>query len=98
MSNAFENTRLKKEVYDWLISIKDSNPFYPEPLHKALDHTAAVMKLIGKFAAEHPRSLSCGADWLYQSDEGQVDALELVARILICLEDYADKSEDDDDE
>jgi hypothetical protein len=30
-------------------------------------------------------ALSCGSEWMYQDDRGQVDALELVGRILDSL-------------
>lgn len=35
-------------------------------------------------------SLSCGSEWLFQDDKGQVNALDLCGHILDRLEEYAE--------
>lgn len=48
-----------------------------------------VFSLIDKFVDKHENiALSCGSEWLYQNDEGQVDALELVGDILDIIGQY----------
>lgn len=40
-------------------------------------------------------ALSYGSEWMFQDDEGQVDALELVGNILDVLQDFPDDEEDE---
>lgn len=48
-----------------------------------------VFSLIDKFVDKYGDiALSCGGEWLYQDDEGQIDALELVSDILDILGQY----------
>lgn len=48
-----------------------------------------VFSLIDKFVDKYEDiALSCGGEWLYQDDEGQIDALELVSDILDILGQY----------
>lgn len=48
-----------------------------------------VFSLIDKFVDKHGDiALSYGGEWLYQDDEGQIDALELVSDILDILGQY----------
>jgi len=42
-----------------------------------------IFKLINKYINKHgDLALLCGSEWLFQNDDGQVDALELVGNIL----------------
>lgn len=42
-----------------------------------------VFESIRKYVNKHGEiAISCGSEWLFQSDKGQVDALELVGDIL----------------
>lgn len=55
-----------------------------------------VLDKIAKFVEENGEiSIACGSEWLYQSDEAQVDGLELIAGILDSLSCYADSGEED---
>lgn len=54
-----------------------------------------IMKLIDKYSEEHDLAKSCGADYIYQNDRAQVDALKLVGDIFDL---YAEEYEDDEDE
>lgn len=44
-----------------------------------------VMRFIEEYAEKHPLALECGSEYISQSDEAQVDALELVNRIFDAL-------------
>ena len=44
-----------------------------------------VMRLIEEFAEKHPLAIECGSEYISQSDEAQVDALELIYRIFDAL-------------
>lgn len=55
-----------------------------------------VMNLIKNYVNKHGNiALSCGGEWMYQDDNGQVDALELVSNILDSLSNYADDENED---
>lgn len=54
-----------------------------------------VFSRIDKYVNKHGNiALSCGSEWMYQSDRGQEDALDLVGNILDGLEDYAEIEEE----
>ena len=73
--------------------IKPSTPFQK---WEANVYTEAILSLIDKYVDKHGDiALSCGSEWMYQDDEGQVDALNLVANILDALQDFAEDEEDD---
>ena len=73
--------------------IKPSTPFQK---WEANVYTEAILSLIDKYVDKHGDiTLSCGSEWMYQDDEGQVDALNLVANILDALQDFAEDEEDD---
>lgn len=44
-----------------------------------------VMRLIEEYAEKHPMALECGSEYISQSDDAKVDALELVYRIFDAL-------------
>lgn len=44
-----------------------------------------VMRYIEEYAEKHPLALECGSEYICQSDEAQIDALELVYRIFDAL-------------
>ena len=55
------------------------------------EYVQDVINLIDKFVDEHGDiALSCGSEWMYQDDEAQVDALELVGKILDALCDFSE--------
>lgn len=59
--------------------------------------SAKIIDRINRFVRKHGNiALSYGGEWLYQDDEGQVDALELVSDILEILSDYAEDDVEDD--
>ncbi len=41
-----------------------------------------IMDLIDGYAKKHNLAKECGSEYIYQSDEAQIDALELVADIF----------------
>lgn len=41
-----------------------------------------IMKLIEKYAKKHELAKECGAEYIFQSDRAQEDALELVGNIF----------------
>ena len=44
-----------------------------------------VMDLIAEYGKKHPLALECGSEYISQSDEAQLDALELVYKIFDAL-------------
>lgn len=55
-----------------------------------------IFEMIRQYINKHGyTALSCGSEWLYQDDEGQVDALELVGEILDRFNVFADTIEDE---
>lgn len=62
----------------------------------AIEDMLKVMNLIKNYVSKHGNiALSCGGEWMYQDDNGQVDALELVSSILDSLSKYANEDEED---
>ena len=41
-----------------------------------------VMELIAEYAEKHPLAMECGSEYISQSDEARVDALQLVYNIF----------------
>lgn len=59
-------------------------------------HINAILALISNFVTKHGNvALSCGGEWLYQDDDGQVDSMELVSDILDALSDFAEDGSDE---
>ena len=54
-----------------------------------------VFESIRKYINKHGEiAISCGSEWLFQSDSGQVDALKLVGDILDKLSVFVENEED----
>lgn len=88
--------KLKTELYDVLLDAVDNGIDDDAKFDCAVRDAAKLIKFIVAYVNKHGNiALSCSGEWLYQSDRGQVDALELVSDLLDCLSDYA---EDDDEE
>lgn len=51
-----------------------------------------IMRLITKYAKNHPLAKDCGGEYIYQNDEAQVDAIQLVSDIFDL---YAEKEEEE---
>ena len=57
-----------------------------------------VFKLIEQYVKQHGNLvLSCGSEWMYQDDDGQVDALELMGNILDRLSMFASTNDEEDE-
>lgn len=64
-----------------------------EDFKKSQETAKNVFVLIERFVDKHGNiALSCGGEWMYQDDKGQVDALELVSNILESLSEFAEDS------
>lgn len=89
---------LKENLYDVLIEFVETGEMSdPQKLTYAIEDAAKIVKHICDFVEENGElALACGGEWLYQSDEGQANALELVSWILDDLNEYADESEWED--
>lgn len=73
--------------------IKPTRPF---EIWVANAYTEAILTLIDKYVDKHGDiALSCGSEWMFQDDEGQVDALDLVGNILDILQDFPDDEQDE---
>ena len=58
-----------------------------------------IMNLINEFSENHNLAKSCGSEYIYQSDEAQIDALKLVAAIFdLYAEKYEEECEFNEDE
>ena len=72
------------------------NPTTPLEIHQANVYSEKILTLIDRYVDKHGNiALSCGSEWMFQSDEGQVGAMDLVGNILDTLQEFA---EDEDDE
>lgn len=94
MKNTVNESLLSLEVCSRLISMKDAADWKNK---RALDSAIKVFKLIDQYTSKHDLALSCGGEWMYQSDRGQIDALALVSKILDRLSEYAEADEDDEE-
>jgi len=64
----------------------------------AIYEAIQVLKHINKYTEMHGEvALSCGGEWLYQDDEGQIGALNLVEDLLEELSEYAEIEDEDED-
>jgi hypothetical protein len=87
--------RLRKDVCDVLVNAVDSGIDDDAAFDGAIRDAIGVISHICDYVEKHGDiSLSCGSEWMYQSDDGQIDGLELVANILDALNTYADYDED----
>lgn len=83
--------RLKTEVYDVIINALENGIDDPGKFTEACFASAGAMKRICDYVEKHGDvALSIGSEWIYQDDEAQVDALQLVADIIDDLEGYAE--------
>lgn len=44
--------------------------------------SSSLLQLISEYADKHELTTECGSEYVYQDDEAQIDALELVADIF----------------
>ena len=83
--------RLRTEVYDVITNALENGIDDPSEFTEACFAAAGVMKRICDYIEKHGDiALSIGSEWMYQDDEAQVDALQLVADIIDDLEGYAE--------
>ena len=83
--------RLKTEVYDVIINTIENGIDDPVEFAEACFAAAGAMKRICDYIEKHGNvALSVGSEWMYQDDNAQVDALQLVADILDDLGGYAE--------
>lgn len=58
----------------------------------AVEDTIKVLEKICDYVEKSGDiALSCGSEWMYQDDDGQIDGLQCMGRILDCLEQYAEE-------
>lgn len=58
------------------------------------EYVQDIIHLIDKFVDKYGDvALSCGSEWMYQNNEAQVDALDLVGNILDVLQDFAENED-----
>lgn len=50
-------------------------------------NTVKLTKLIKQYAFDHESAINCGSEYICQSDEAQIDAIDLVCDIFdTCIE------------
>lgn len=89
-------SKLRADLHDYLVSCVNEGIDDPGKFSEAVLDAAKIIERICAFVEKHGTiSLSCGSEWMYQSDNGQVDALALVGKILDDLESYAEEDEEE---
>ena len=59
-----------------------------------MDAEKRIMQLIHRYADKHELAKSCGSEYIWQSDEAQDDALQLVCDIFdVYKEEYGEDDE-----
>lgn len=82
--------RLRTEVHDILIDAVNNGITDDAALDYAIRTAAKVVEKVAIFVDKNGDiALSCGSEWLYQSDKGQETALALVGDVLDYLNVYA---------
>lgn len=82
--------RLRTEVHDILIDAVNNGITDDAALDYAIRTAAEVVEKVAAFVDKNGDiALSCGSEWLYQSDKGQETALALVGDVLDYLNVYA---------
>lgn len=89
-----EVTRL--EEFQLLIGlVRDYLPPSYSKAFEMLGELSDVMELIEGYVKKHGNIvLSCGSEWMFQDNDGQMDAIDLVGKILDRLKNYAEPEED----
>ena len=88
-------SKLRSDLHDYLIFCVDNGIDDPGKFSEAVLDAAKIIEHVCSFVEKHGTiSLSCGSEWMYQSDNGRVDALDLVGNILDDLEDYAEEDDE----
>lgn len=83
--------KLRKETVDVIMDTLENGIDDPGEFDAACRTAAEVMEKVCCFVEKHGSDiLAFGAEWLYQTDKAQVDALELVADILEDLSEYCE--------
>lgn len=83
---------LRKETVDVIMDALENGIDDPGEFDQACRTAAKVMDKVCAFVEKHGNdALAFGAEWLYQSNHAQVDALELVADVLEVVGDYAEE-------
>ena len=84
--------KLRKETVDVIINALENGIDDPGEFDAACRTAVDVLEKVCCFVETHGNlALDCGAEWLYQTDKAQVDALELVADILEDLSEYCEE-------
>ena len=88
-------SRLRKETIDVIDYALENGIEDAGALDEACHTVCRVMELICNYVEKHGNiALSCGAEWMYDDDRAQVDALSLVGEILDELCEYAEEYEE----
>ncbi|OUO16170.1 hypothetical protein [Flavonifractor sp. An4] len=90
-------SKLRTDLHDYLIFCVNNGIDDPGKFSEAVLDAAKILERICTYIEKHGTiSLSCGSEWMYQSDRGQIDALDLVSKILDDLEGYAEKENENE--
>ena len=73
---------IKKDVIDVVTKLVDDGIEQQKKVNNALCMSLDILELVQKYTEKHELALSVGSEWLFQDDRGQVDALDLVGKIL----------------
>lgn len=65
---------------------------------KKLEMITSIMDSIDAYAEKHPLAVEAGADYVYQNDKAQVDALNLVADIFEKYSKYHSPNKEEEEE
>ena len=84
-------SRLRTETIDVILDAMENGIDDAGGLDEACRTTCRVMDLVCEYVEKHGNiALSVGAEWMFDDDKAQVDALRLVGNILDELSEYAE--------
>lgn len=96
MKREIKPSKLRLELHDYLVECINNGIDDEGKFSMAVLDAAKIIKRVCDYIEKHGTiSLACGAEWMYQDDDGQIDALELVAQILDDLEDYSEREDEE---
>lgn len=88
-------TRLDREFFDPIWGVLEYGAISSE--QRAAKTAQKIMKKLRDYCETFgSSSVYCGSEWMFQDDDAQVSALDLVAEILDDLSEYADPNEDEE--
>ena len=88
--------RLRRQLCNYLLNCLENGIDDDGEFDFQIRQAVQIIQKICDYIETHGNiTLSCGSEWMYQDDDGQVDALSLVGKILDSLERYSEDEENE---